>query len=327
MPVSTIRLALLAILAFAAGCTAETLATEKGDESELPVDGATDSFYRPTEHGALLVGSNEAVLSEDARFHAWTFELTEQGTQVAIATTGEVELDTVLYLYRRSGSSWGRYIARSDDASGSTTFSEIVTTLRSGEYRVIAKGYKDDLYGEIEVVFECLGAGCPTGEPPTSERLTADQLADGFVDVAQGASYISESDSEPWFLAASAPEGNVTAARVEAAFASEITGTFEVGDELGSELYSARDTTYFLRGLAEGADDDTLDDSQRDAARAFGRIIELFEANLTGIRVVKVGLANDDGSLASDSGLYLYFVVGRSVDGKIAGMAFISVET
>lgn len=156
--------------AWLAGCGEATTADEskaKGaEEVVLGADGKADSFYRPTEHGALsFSAANPARFEEDALFHAWDFSLDgDAWIELRTETTGN--LDTVAYLYHRQpgATSWGRYIAKNDDHEDNL-WSLISADVSAGEFRLLVKPFKTQMRGEFTVWAQCEGAGCPgTGE-------------------------------------------------------------------------------------------------------------------------------------------------------------------
>lgn len=92
------------------------------------------------------------------------------------------------------------------------------------------------------------------------------------------------------------------------------------------EAYTAAESKSFVNGLSETSVDD--DDFIRDSAKAFGSITDLLKANLTDIKVFKIGPKDDrTGKLATDQGLYARVVIGRTADGKVAGIILGDVET
>lgn len=151
----------LASLSLLAGCLDG--AADKGDEDDIPTDGKADSFGSPTEHGAIPFGSSSSAAFTDAEgFHSWTFTLTGTGGKVDLRTSyTTLNLDTVVYLYKKTGSTWGSYIATNDDASSSTSASRLARQLGAGEYRLIVKAYKRTQRGPFALVGACTGAGCP----------------------------------------------------------------------------------------------------------------------------------------------------------------------
>jgi subtilisin-like proprotein convertase family protein len=142
---------------------------KSGEEEAAPVDGAFDSFRAPTDLGTLRLGETvRAELSRDARFLAWTFELTDDAT-VTLATgdAGAGEVDTVAYLYREGARGWGRYVARNDDVDG-TLFSRITEELGVGRYRILVKGYSSRTFGAFSLASSCDGPGCPVSIEPSA---------------------------------------------------------------------------------------------------------------------------------------------------------------
>ncbi len=139
---------------------------DKGEES-TPLDSLdatekADSLTKPTDHGVLpLSVAATATLTASAGFHAWSFSLPGTGSVrlVTQASSGH-SVDTVLYLYKKGPTGWGRYIARNDDASSSTVLSAVDKELDSGVYRVVVKGYKSSDRGKLGLLVTCAGAGC-----------------------------------------------------------------------------------------------------------------------------------------------------------------------
>ncbi|MFT7582023.1 MAG: hypothetical protein ACI9MR_003704 [Myxococcota bacterium] len=169
------------------GCDAEDTA-DKGVEDDLPADGKADSFRKPTEHGGLQFSvPSSANFTDEQLYHAWEFSLTGDAKVGLAMSSSERNLDTVMYLYHRKSTSetWGRYIARNDDADKTTVLSLIEGQRGEGDYRIIVKGYKKALRGGFTVLGSCDGAGCPAVDPgdgdygfPESGGFTAECLGD-----------------------------------------------------------------------------------------------------------------------------------------------------
>jgi hypothetical protein len=155
---STWTSAALAILFTLAGCM-----DDKPAEEELLDDAKADSHRRPTDHGAIAFDTRVAsALTDDERYHAWTFELTGDAAvtmTTSYALLGQRRTDTVLYLYKEGPTGWGAYIARNDDY-GSTTYSRLVRDLGAGRYRVLVKGYLASTRGKFSLTVGCAGSGC-----------------------------------------------------------------------------------------------------------------------------------------------------------------------
>jgi hypothetical protein len=149
---------------------------QKGDEEDIPVDGKDDSFVNPSHHGVMKFGvDNSATITATEGFHTWTFTLSGSASVQLDAVAGSANLDTVMYLYKRTSStaSWGAYIEKNDDASDDTTSSRIKKTFSKGEYRVLVKGYKRAMRGELDVRATCTGSGCPTSTCTAAAQLPA----------------------------------------------------------------------------------------------------------------------------------------------------------
>jgi hypothetical protein len=136
---------------------------DKGVESDLPEDGKADTHRKPTDHGMIAFGTPAAsALTADARYHAWTFELSGDAhldVTTSYAVLGQRRTDTVLYLYKEGATGWGPYIARNDDY-GDTTYSKLVRDLGAGRYRALVKGFSATTYGKFKLTVMCTGAGC-----------------------------------------------------------------------------------------------------------------------------------------------------------------------
>jgi len=140
-------------------------AVDKGDEEDVPTDGdgKEDSHRRPTDHGELPFATPAIeMITDDARFHAWQFELSGDAAIDAFTTygvRGQRKVDTVLYLYKEGANGWGPYIARNDD-DGNRVYSRIERALGAGRYRVLVKGFAATTRGRFAVQVNCEGAGC-----------------------------------------------------------------------------------------------------------------------------------------------------------------------
>ncbi len=160
-------------LAFAPGCDDAADADKGVEEEALSADGKEDSFFRPTERGALAFAvPNAGTFSADARFHAWQFELTDDAKVTLTTAINTANLDTVMYLYTRedSNQSWGRYIAKNDDHQGNI-WSQIEDNLDKGEYRVIVKAFKKAMTGSFTINGVCDGPGCPTAVDCDADKV------------------------------------------------------------------------------------------------------------------------------------------------------------
>ncbi|GEM_PF-2987355 len=153
-------LSLMFLITLSSACGEEDI-TEKGDEEQALTGGKSDSFFKPTNHGELNFGvPSTASISSDARFHAWTFTLSDDA-KVTLKTDVSRNLDTVMYLYKRDNpmDSWGRYIKKNDDHKGNI-WSQITLSGEAAQYRVIVKPFKKALKGSFDLNATCDGAGC-----------------------------------------------------------------------------------------------------------------------------------------------------------------------
>jgi hypothetical protein len=278
------------------GCVGAS--AEKGDEGAGPVDGAADSFASPTEHGRLMLGVNPAELSRGERFHSWTFTITGEDNPVRLRTVGDEDLDTVLYLYRLGDQGWGRFIARNDDADG-TLLSSLDEVLDAGDYRVIVKGYDETVVGEFDVDFGCDSVGCQA----TLARASAADLERSFGFLAASLPH------SPRFVSASGDDSRLSAEIIRAAFTGVIEPVLaENGIESsGHFLHSLEVSRAWTRELA------------RAAHPRYSSIAQLLEDNLVDLRLLQVGRADAGGALDPDRGPFLWMLVGRTVDRRIAG--------
>jgi hypothetical protein len=141
--------------------------TGKGEAGPEPqLDNKADSFFQPTVFGTVEFGTTaKATLGEDARFHAFDFELTGDATVSLKTNSDNSKRDTVLYLYRaKEGGTWGRYLAKNDD-DGRGLLSSIEQSLEAGSYRAIVKGYSRDETGDFSLTIDCAGTGCGPAQP------------------------------------------------------------------------------------------------------------------------------------------------------------------
>lgn len=201
------RSLVIASLLSLSGCAAEHAL--KADEEDVPVDGKADGIAGLVEHTSSLQEIHEIGTSftVDHRAHAWNFHLGES-EDVAIFTaifSGEhqtAEVDTVIYLYRKTGDGWGRYYRKNDDASDQTLFSRIEETLAPGDYRIIVKAYDRSVRGEFAINLRCADGACDYNDPnviPTPEPEPGTGTADrpGSRTVSFRAPILDENDEQP----------------------------------------------------------------------------------------------------------------------------------
>jgi hypothetical protein len=152
-----------------AACLLPACATETVGSS---LDYATDTWAKPTSHGELSFDDrNTADFTSSERFHGWHFTLTPEA-EVALETAPSTQnLDTVLYLYNadEAGTKHGSYLAKNDDADGTTMASKLTETLAAGTYFVQVKAAHELMTGRFDLNTGCTGAGCPFNDLPTVE--------------------------------------------------------------------------------------------------------------------------------------------------------------
>jgi hypothetical protein len=136
--------------------------TPKPPEDDVPTDGKLDSFRSPTDHGAIDFGiSAIGKLTDTSAYHTWTFSLSAAADVHAFTFRAphDASIDTVLYLYKKTASGWGAYIARNDDTETSE-WSSLSRSLAAGDYRALVKGYSRATKGWFLLEVDCTGAGC-----------------------------------------------------------------------------------------------------------------------------------------------------------------------
>jgi len=163
------------------------------------------------------------------------------------------------------------------------------------------------------------------GAGQTVDTLDSKKLGAEINKFADKALYMSESDYAAQFVSGTLPQGGVTGANAMTALSAPLKKLFADSGKFPAdyavEAYSAADAKSFINDLAK--------DNQEgpEAEAAFASINQLMKANLTDIQVFNVGPRDDNGKVASDNGLYGRLVVGKTSDGKIAGVLIGSVET
>jgi hypothetical protein len=161
-------------------------------------------------------------------------------------------------------------------------------------------------------------------------KLSSTRLGQEVAKLAKDASYQSESDYSPEFFAKAFPAGHdLTGHNVMTALNDVLSSHFGQQDgDLSSftaEKFSARETKDFMKRIATPPEDG--DAFYTKSAKAFEGINGLLTKNLTDLTMFKIGPKDDRGGLATDRGLYSYVIIGRTSDGKVAGVSIGSVET
>lgn len=172
------------------------------------------------------------------------------------------------------------------------------------------------------------------GEDPTALATAqlgqaidrASRMPDGEV-----AMYMSEGDYPIEFLAAANPRNRgLSLDSVFDLFGDTINQKYFDGEanlrrEYTVEISSAAETREGMQNLATPGDPN--DDYDRNTSAAFGRVMNLLNENLSDVRAVRIGPKDEDGRMATDQGLYVELLIGKTRDGHLAGVSYGSVET
>lgn len=156
---------------------------------------------------------------------------------------------------------------------------------------------------------------------------TGPTLAREIKKAAKDAAWVSETDSTPEFITTSKGfAGAMTAKKTMAAFAATIASEYDEQDgDLSNYAIESEDASEFWENVTTEEDPDAL--SSGTYASGWRTLEAAFKKNLTETSVFRVGPKDDDGSVAVDQGTYVYLVVGRTADNKLAGVTFVSAET
>ncbi len=162
----------------------------------------------------------------------------------------------------------------------------------------------------------------------SAAKLNAAQLGKALAPPSKKADYVSESDYFPQYFTAKLPSGALSGTNLQAAMKTTLSAFFKGNQDgpITNQDYSKSEAQRFIAGLSEVATGD--DASTVESAKAFGQVTELLKANLKDIQVVRFGPKDArTGKMASDQGLYGLAIVGKTSDGKLAGVLIGSVET
>jgi hypothetical protein len=159
--------ALLSLVPLSVGCASQV--SEDGELPDTLVDGAADSWSRPSFQGTLFEDTwqyGELVPAVNARNIAYTFSVDDAASIEVTTRSAPVAADdltltrSVVYLYKQSDAGTYRRIAKTvagDD------FGVLTRSLEEGTYRVLVKGVSADDEGEFMIKLSCTGAGCADG--------------------------------------------------------------------------------------------------------------------------------------------------------------------
>jgi hypothetical protein len=152
-----------------AACAAHPDGEDDPLGAELDDDAKADSLTSPTRHHDFFFGTTVVdSVRTGARNHAWEFTLTGEST-VSFETTADdwrEDLDTAIYLYRRTTGNRWKQVARETEGD----FGQAATyrgTLGAGTYRVIVRGQKRSVAGDFRLTGDCFSRdddGCPAAD-------------------------------------------------------------------------------------------------------------------------------------------------------------------
>ncbi|MDX2093667.1 MAG: hypothetical protein SFX73_37855 [Kofleriaceae bacterium] len=149
------------------GCASQP--TEENELPEVLVEGAADSFSRPTEMGTLFERVWQYGTIDPAgnqRNIAYTF--TVDGAAAIEITTREAPVEeherdlsnTVVYLYQQTEAGSFRRIAKTE---ANDDFGVLARNVEAGTYRVLVKGTQTRDEGDFMIRLGCEGEGCADG--------------------------------------------------------------------------------------------------------------------------------------------------------------------
>ncbi len=174
----------------------------------------------------------------------------------------------------------------------------------------------------VKLAAETKGVDAPLPAPKSGA------LAQAVAAAARNTYFVSEGDSQPTFVEGKLP-AQIDGASVYATFKDALAASFDVHDGNLSAFTFEVESKTFIADTAKEYSDPTLDSYYHKNAKGFARLQKVIDENLTDVTVIRVGPRDDKkpNELATDQGAYQYLVVGKSKDGKLAGIMFESVET
>jgi hypothetical protein len=148
-------------------------------------------------------------------------------------------------------------------------------------------------------------------------RLNAEQLGRRLAPLLTKADYLSESNYAPQYISTNLlGTGGFTGPAAVRSLKADLREFFG-SDATTSRTMSSKERAVFLKDL-----------NPSSGHRGFKPVLRLLDANLTDLTVIKTGpIDPNTGKLARDNGLYGYLVVGKTCDGKVAGILIGAVET
>jgi hypothetical protein len=217
-----------------------------------------------------------------------------------------------MYLYRLNPDTghYGRYIARNDDADGSTVASRLSRALEAGQYRVLVKGFKTSLRGTFQVEAACEGGGCAgSGEcSPESFRGMPEPSAEScgamISNALMGTTRDSSSTDVTLEQACSLPAAALYGVELYYSYWQELAGWEDMFGGHGDEITVAVEWKTLSNGSwfvgCDGGGDEAAMDFLIDPQ---GRLVAYYQHNQS----PDFGLFCDSGEAAVDEDCgYLY---------------------
>ncbi|MBL9038232.1 MAG: hypothetical protein JNG84_06960 [Archangium sp.] len=168
-------------------------------------------------------------------------------------------------------------------------------------------------------------------------KLTAAQLGSAMKPLFKDANFSSESDYAPLFVSGALPGGKITGAAVVDALKKplgdfmkedfDITGLFKNGNLADGAIEELKDSKKFIAGLEEYHVDE--DPNFQPSPEAFKKLNAVMKQGLTDVKVFYFGQKDDvnPNEVDGSPGLCCFLVVGKTSDGKVAGMLLGAVHT
>lgn len=175
-----------------------------------------------------------------------------------------------------------------------------------------------------------LAAVAVTLEQPDTGKMSSAELAKAATKIMTGVLVMSEGDSPVTGIVSKKSSASITPDTILEVFSKqldEVYGEYPPENGLVAEVSSNAKAKKILN-------DSTKVDTEADDAKAaeldanaYANLKALFASNLTDLRFVRIGPAEEDGSMGVDQGTYVEMFVGKTSDGKLAGVMWTSAET
>ena len=160
---------LTAALSFASLSLTGCATTEEDELPDTLVDGAGDSWNRPSQQGTLFEDTwqyGELIPDVNARNLAYTFSVDDAASITVTTRSAPVPVEdrtltrSVVYLYKQTDAGTYRRITKT---VAGEDFGVLTRNIDEGTYRVLVKGVSASDEGEFMIKLGCTGAGCADG--------------------------------------------------------------------------------------------------------------------------------------------------------------------